>query len=142
MLTLETMRAMWPHGNNRVPGLVEGLAAAAPAVFAKYGLNSDLVIAHAMAQFSHECGAGHDMVENINYSAARACQVWPSRFASDADVFATIGSSPGDPAFRIKLMDNVYGGRMGNRPGSHDGSAFIGRGLSQVTGREGYEKLS
>jgi len=95
-----------------------------------------------MAQFSHECGAGHDMVENINYSAARACQVWPSRFASDADVFATIGSSPGDPAFRIKLMDNVYGGRMGNRPGSHDGSAFIGRGLSQVTGREGYEMLS
>jgi putative chitinase len=88
MLTLEIMHAMWPNGNNSVPGLVEGIVAAAPAVFAKYGLNSDLVIAHAMAQFSHESGAGNEMVENINYTAKRACQVWPSRFRSEADCFA------------------------------------------------------
>src|SRR5262249_22947237 len=47
----------------------------------------------------------------------------------------------GDPDFRIKLIDNVYGGRNGNRPGTHDGSTFIGRGLSQVTGRGNYEAL-
>jgi putative chitinase len=118
------------------------IVAAAPAVFPKYGLNSDLVIAHAMAQFSHECGAGTEMAENINYTAKRACQVWPSRFRSEADCFATVGSSAGDPDFRIKLIDNVYGGRNGNRPGTHDGSAYIGRGLSQVTGRGNYEALS
>jgi putative chitinase len=52
-----------------------------------------------------------------------------------------LGSFAGDPDFRIKLIDNVYGGRNGNRPGTHDGSAYIGRGLSQVTGRGNYEAL-
>jgi putative chitinase len=141
MLTLEVMHAMWPSGDNRVQGLVEGIVAAAARVFAKYGLNTDLVIAHAMAQFSHECGAGNEMVENIKYTAARACQVWPSRFSSVADCYAKVGSSPGDPDFSIKLIDNVYGGRNGNRPGTHDGSMFIGRGLSQVTGRGNYAAL-
>lgn len=141
MLTLEIMHAMWSHGNNTIPGLVEGIVAAAPAVFAKYGLNNDLVVAHAMAQFSHECGAGNEMVENINYTAKRACQVWPSRFSSEADCYAKTGSSANDQDFRFRLIDCVYGGRNGNRPGTHDGSAFIGRGLSQVTGRGNYEAL-
>jgi putative chitinase len=141
MLTLSVMQTMWPHGNSKVPGLVEAIANAAPAVFPKYGLTNDLLIAHAMAQFSHECGAGHDMVENINYTPQRACEVWPSRFHSVADCLAKVGSFAGDPNFPVKLMDNVYGNRMGNRPGTHDGSRFIGRGLAQTTGREGYEKL-
>lgn len=141
MLTLEIMHAMWPNGNSTVPGLVEGIVAAAPAVLAKYGLNSDLVIAHAMAQFSHECGAGSEMTENINYTATRACQVWPSRFQNEADCFAKVGSFAGDPDFKIKLIDNVYGERNGNRPGTHDGSDYIGRGLSQVTGRGNYDTL-
>ena len=141
MLTLEIMRAMWPRGNAKVPGLVEAIVAAASAVFAKYGLNSELVVAHAMAQFSHECGAGADMQENINYTAKRACAVWPSRFSGEADCFTKVGSSAGDPGFPVKLIDNVYGGRNGNRPGTHDGSMFIGRGLSQVTGRGNYEEL-
>jgi putative chitinase len=141
MLTLETMNAMWPRGNARVPGLVEGIVFAAPAVFAKYGLNSDLVIAHAMAQFSHECGAGTEMEENANYTPERACQVWPSRFSSTADCLEKVGSFAGDPDFHTKLIDNVYGGRNGNRPGTNDGSVFIGRGLSQVTGRGNYTAL-
>jgi putative chitinase len=141
MLTPEIMQAMWPNGDNKIPGLLEGIGAAAPAVVAKYGLNSDLVIAHAMAQFSHECGAGTEIVENINYTAKRACQVWPSRFRSEAACFTLVGSFAGDPDFSTKLIDNVYGGRNGNRPGTHDGSAYIGRGLSQVTGRGNYDAL-
>lgn len=141
MLTLAMMQTMWPHGNDKVPGLVEAIVAAAPSVFPKYGLANDLLIAHAMAQFSHECGAGHDMVENINYTPQRACEVWPSRYHSVADCLAKVGSFPGDTNFPLKLMDDAYGGRMGNRPGTHDGSRFIGRGLAQTTGREGYEKL-
>ena len=132
---------MWPHGDNKVPGLVEAIAAAAPSVFPKYSLSSDLLIAHAMAQFSHECGAGNAMVENINYTPKRACEIWPSRFSSENDCLEKVGSFAGDPEFPVKLIDNVYGNRMGNRPGTHDGSRFIGRGLAQTTGREGYESL-
>jgi putative chitinase len=141
LLTLEIMNALWPHGDAKVPGLVEGIVSAAPAVFAKYSVNDDLVIAHAMAQFSHECGAGTEMVENINYTPERACQVWPGRFSSASDCLAKVGSFPGDPDFHTKLIDNVYGGCNGNRAGTNDGSTFIGRGLSQVTGRGNYEAL-
>jgi putative chitinase len=141
MLTEAILRKMWPQGDKKVPGLVHGIAASAPAVFAKYGIKDDAVIAQMMAQFSHECGAGLEMTENINYTAERAAEVWPSRFKNAADCYAKVGSYPGDPDFHGKLIDSVYGTRMGNRPGTHDGRNYIGRGLSQVTGREGYQKL-
>lgn len=141
MILLSTIRKLWPNGNSKVPGLMEGIVSQSYTVFDKYGLTNNLLVAHAMAQFSHECGAGTEMVENINYSAVRACQVWPTRFSSEADVYAKTGSYAGDPQFHIKLIDLVYGNRMGNRPGTHDGSMYIGRGLSQCTGREGYQKL-
>jgi putative chitinase len=141
VFTLEILQQLWPHGNARVPGLVEGIATAAPTIFPKYGLTNDLLVAHAMAQFSHECGGGMEMTENIRYSAARACQVWPSRFKTAAECYAKVGSFAGDPDFPVKLIDSVYGSRLGNRPGTHDGSNFIGRGLSQCTGRENYQRL-
>jgi Putative peptidoglycan binding domain len=58
-----------------------------------------------------------------------------------ADCYAKVGSFAGDPDFQIKLIDPVYRARNGNQPGSHDGSTFIGRGLSQVTGRGNYAAL-
>src|SRR6266404_5018417 len=81
----------------------------------------------------HHAGSGAEMTENINYTPERACRVWPTRFSNAADCLQKVGSFTGDPDFKIKLIDNVYGGRNGNRPGTHDGSTFIGRGLSQVT---------
>ena len=133
MLTIDLMREMWPHSDAKIPGLAAGIAAAAPTVFAKYGLTTDLLVAHAMAQFSHECGAGSEVVENLNYSAQGLINTWPSRFnAVKAAAFAHN---------REKIADEVYNGRMGNRIGTDDGWNFRGRGGSQVTGREGYEKL-
>jgi predicted chitinase len=73
------------------------------------------------------------MVESIKYTATRACVVWPSRFNSEASCYATVGSFAGDPNFPVKLIDNVYGTRMGNRPGTHDGSRYIGRGFGPMT---------
>jgi putative chitinase len=137
----EVLTSLWPHGNTRVPGLVEGIAATAGDVLAKYKITDKNVLAHIMAQFSHECGAGRFMVESIAYTAQRATEVWPNRYASAADCYAKVDSWPGDPAFRIKLMDHTYGGRMGNRPyPAHDGSTYIGRGLAQCTGLHGYER--
>jgi putative chitinase len=133
MLTIDIMREMWPHGDTKIPGLVAGIAAAAPSVFPKYGLTSDLLIAHAMAQFSHECGAGNEVVENLNYSAQGLINTWPSRFdAAKAAQFAHD---------QQRIANEVYNGRMGNRAGSEDGWNYRGRGGSQVTGRDGYAEL-
>jgi putative chitinase len=133
MLTIDIMREMWPHGDTKILGLVDGIAAAASSVFPKYGLTSDLLIAHAMAQFSHECGAGTEVVENLNYSAEGLMKTWPSRF--DAAKAARFAHD------QERIANEVYNGRMGNRPGADDGWKYRGRGGSQVTGRNGYAEL-
>jgi putative chitinase len=133
-LTLDIMQKRWPHGNQHIPGLREGIVNASDAVFKKYGLNSELIIAHAMAQFSEECGEGLEMIENMNYSEQRLRQVFPTHFTpSMAHRWAH------NPRM---IADIAYGGRMGNAPPpSDDGYNYRGAGLSQVTGREGYAKL-
>src|SRR4051812_14050602 len=88
-----------------------------------------------MAQISHECGAGHDVVENLNYTARRMMQVWPSRFPT----MATAQPYAGNPR---ALANKVYNGRMGNVSGSDDGWKFRGRGAVQTTGRDGYARLA
>jgi putative chitinase len=135
MLTLAIMQRMWPHGDEKAEGLIEGIVATAPAVFAKYGINSNLLIAHVMAQISLECGAGHELIESLNYSAARMVQVWPSRFP-------TIASAQPYAHNERALAAKVYNGRMGNRVGSDDGYNYRGRGASQTTGSEGYARLT
>src|SRR6266516_4516276 len=115
---------LWPNGDQKIPGLRAGIIATAPAVFQKYGIDTPLLIAHVMAQISHECGAGHDVVENLNYTASRMTQVWPSRFP-------TVSSAVPYANNPKALANKVYNGRMGNRAGSDDGWNFRGRGGSQ-----------
>lgn len=134
-LTLQQLQKHWPHGDKSVPGLMEGIVKSAPAVFEKYNITAQLVVAIMFGQFSEETGGGIDMVEDIRYTPARACQLWPSRYISVTQLYQRIGSFVGDPQFDIKLMNDCYGNRMGNRPHTSDGSTYIGRGLSQCTGR-------
>lgn len=125
---------LWPNGDQKIPGLRAGIIASAPVVFARYGITTPLLAAHVMAQISHECGAGHDVVENLNYTAGRMMQVWPSRFPT----MASAQPYAGNPR---ALANKVYNGRMGNAAGSDDGWNFRGRGASQTTGRDGYERV-
>lgn len=131
---INSLYNLWPNGDQKIPGLRDGIAASATSVFAKYGIDSPLLIAHVMAQISHECGAGHDVVENLSYSAKRMHEVWPTRFASVADALPYAN----DPR---ALGNKVYNGRMGNKIGSNDGYTYRGRGGSQTTGRDGYERV-
>jgi len=134
-LSLQIMQRLWPHADQHVSGLIEGIVKTAPSVFLKYGLISNLTIAHAMAQFSEECGCGLEMIENMDYSASRLRQVFPTHFSS-----AMAERCAHNPR---QIADIAYGGRMGNQPPpSDDGWNFRGRGFSQVTGREGYGKLA
>jgi putative chitinase len=139
MLTSEMMRRRWPHGDQHVPGLIDGIVASAPAAFEKYQIikcaNPALVIAHMMAQFSEECGCGLEMIENMNYSAQRLLEVFPRHFT---------------PSMALRwahhpqvIGEIAYGGRMGNAPPpSTEGYDRRGAGLSQVTARDGQSKLN
>lgn len=133
-LTLDIMKRRWPYGNQHIPGLMEGIVNSSTRVFDKYGVDSNLAVAHAMAQFSEECGEGLEMIESLNYTAQRLLQIFPSHFNSSMALRY---------AHNQQMIGEIaYGGRMGNAPPpSTDGYDFRGAGLSQVTGRDGFAKL-
>lgn len=93
--------------------------------------------AYMLATVRHEVGADMvPIVENMNYSAKRITQVWPSRFKNVAEA-APYAHNP------EKLANNVYGNRLGNGPASSgDGFRYRGRGIgAQFTGKENYIKF-
>lgn len=99
----------------------------------KAGKTDPRWLAYILATAHHETGARFAPVEeNLNYSAKRLTQVWPTRFPTIAAA-TPYANNP------EKLANKVYGGRLGNtEPG--DGWRFIGRGFVQVTGRDNYSK--
>lgn len=106
---------------------------ASSAALVKHGIDTPIKLAHFLAQVSHECGAGTVMVENLNYREEALLSQWPTHF-TPAQARAM--------AHKPQLIANqAYNGRMGNRVGSDDGWNYRGRGGSQTTGREEYEKL-
>src|SRR5260370_12251171 len=133
-LTLEMMQRRWPQGNRKSPGLRGGIVGTAPAVFAEYGLNSPLVIAHAMAQFREECGQGLEMIESLNYTAAGLLKTFPTHFTPTmAQRWAHN---------QMMIGEIAYGGRIGNAPPpSTDGFLVRGAGVFPVTDRGGFAQI-
>jgi putative chitinase len=86
-----------------------------------------------LAQLGHESNGLTHKEENLNYSAQRMTEIWPSRFP-------TLESAKPYAFNPEKLANKVYGGRMGNtEPG--DGYRYRGRGYIQLTGRETYREI-
>ncbi len=99
-----------------------------------YGiLDTKLRADHFFAQLLHETGGLKLLVENLNYSALRLTEVWPSRFPTLGDALPFAHNSRA-------LANKTYGGRMGNID-ENDGWRYIGRGLLQLTGRENYARI-
>jgi putative chitinase len=124
---------LWPHGDKTVAGLREGIIKSAPAVFVKYGF-SPLIICHFMGQCTEETGGGVEMQENMNYSAPRLLEVFPTHFTHEKAI--TLAHHP------ELIADQAYNGRMGNRIGTNDGYDCRGQGLTQPTGRSAYLALA
>lgn len=92
-------------------------------------MNTPRRVCAAIGQFAEESGGFSVMQENLNYSAERMMQVWPSRFP-------TLESAQPYAHNPEKLANLVYSGRLGNgTPESGDGWRFRGEGLIELTGR-------
>lgn len=133
-----TLRKIFPKAPQQyIDGLVRGWPAMDRA-----GITATRTrLAYCLANVEHECGGFtiKNLTENINYTHARAAQIWPSRFhGGEADVIRKYGVGAG---WQMRMFNDVYGNRMGNRPGTVDGSRFIGRGACQHTGRDGYAEM-
>ena len=100
------------------------------ATFQKYNIATPKREAAFIGQCSVESANFTRLQENLNYSAQRLMQVWPSRFPN-ISMAQPYANNP------EKLANFVYAGRMGNLQDG-DGWKFHGRGLIQLTGRENY----
>src|SRR2546423_14224344 len=52
------------------------------AAMERFEINTPYRAAAFLAQVAHESGELRRLVENLNYTAARLCAVWPNRFAN------------------------------------------------------------
>lgn len=134
VLTTRALREIFP----RAPQPILDAFLAKQGVLTKSGINQSVArLGYFFANIEHECGGFTipNLTENINYTAERMHAVWPNRFASADAVRAKYGTAVG---WQKKAFDDIYGNRMGNRPGTSDGSTYIGRAGPQWTGRDGY----
>jgi putative chitinase len=117
-----------------LPGLadVDGWTAALNVAMDRFQINTPQRGAAFLAQVAHESAEFKRLVENLNYSAARLCAVWPGRFPSP-DIAKPYANNP------EALANYVYAKRLGNGDvATGDGWLFRGRGLIQLTGRGNY----
>src|ERR1041385_5851403 len=106
-----------------------------PETAAKFGITTNLRLAHFLAQCALESMNFTAVVENLNYSAPRLVQVFPKYFRNvDPNAYAR------NPQ---KIGSRVYANRMGNGDeASGDGYKYRGRGYIQLTGRNNYQAFS
>ena len=103
-----------------------------PSVMDKFGIKTELRLAHFLAQCAHESGNFTVLKENLNYSAEGLTKVFPK-------YFPTIESTNGYAKNPEKIANKVYANRMGNKnEASGDGYKYSGRGAIQLTGKQNY----
>jgi len=131
LITSEQLRQIEPR---LTPTRAKEMADLLNEICPKYGINTIDIFEEFLANVMQESGYFSHKVENMNYSAERIVQVWPSRFKtiSEAKPYAR------NPQL---LANKVYGGRMGNNT-QNDGWIFRGGGFIGLTGREVYTLYS
>jgi len=106
-----------------------------PDIEAKFGLNSNIRLAHFLSQCAHESGNFKVFTENLNYSAKGLRSIFGKYFKDDASA-AAYERKP------EKIANRVYSSRMGNGDeASGDGWKFRGRGYIQLTGKDNYSQF-
>jgi putative chitinase len=102
----------------------------------KAGVATPRGLAAFLGQCAVESGGFRCLEEDLSYSAARLCQVWPSRFPN-AEAAEACALQP------EALANRVYANRMGNGDeASGDGWRYRGRGLIQISGRTAYSHFA
>jgi putative chitinase len=105
-----------------------------PDCAAKFDINTDLRLAHFLAQCSHESAGFTRTVENLNYSVDGLKNTFNKYFPDNLAVSYAKDQE--------KIASRVYASRMGNGDeASKEGYKYRGRGFIQLTGKDNYSQL-
>lgn len=115
--------------------LPESVISQIPETAAKFGITSNLRLAHFLAQCGHESGGFKAVSENLNYSADGLKKIFGKYFPGNLN--ESYARQP------EKIAARVYASRMGNgAEESGDGWKFRGRGYIQLTGKSNYTNFA
>lgn len=105
------------------------------AAMETFEINTLLRTAAFVAQTAHESAQYNRLLESLYYSKATGLMAtWPKRFPTEASALPCVRNEE-------KLGNFVYANRMGNGDSaSGDGFRYRGRGVIQLTGRDGYKR--
>lgn len=81
----------------------------------------------------------------MNYSAKRMAEVWPGRYAVDPKAKVKVPNAKAVALAKAgarAIANDVYGGRMGNRPGTNDGWNYRGQAYKMITGLNNVRQYS
>ncbi len=114
--------------------LPESVISQIPDTAKRFGITTNLRLAHFLAQCSHESGKFKVVYENLNYSVDGLTKIFPKYFN-----YTTAKNYARNPE---KIGSRVYASRMGNgNEISREGFKFRGRGYIQLTGKENYSRF-
>lgn len=112
--------------------------------FITFNINTELRVAHFLAQALHESKNFASLTENLNYTPQAILDTFNKkiqRFTKE-EAFK-YGRTKEHPADKMMIANIAYENRMGNGPRSTgDGYKYRGRGIFQITGEELYDDLS
>jgi putative chitinase len=99
-----------------------------------FEINTELRLAHFLAQCAHESGSFRLVKENLNYSADGLHKIFGKYFPGNlANSYARIPE---------KIGSRVYANRLGNGDeASEEGYEYRGRGYIQITGKNNYKNF-
>ncbi|XKF16787.1 hypothetical protein LL947_06615 [Halomonas sp. BLK-85] len=133
--------AVWPNSTASADDM-DAIASELSANLMLGDLNTELRLAHFMAQVRHETGYRLSLVESLNYSV-EALKTGDFKFYRDNPALAEQhgrNDETDQPADREAIANHAYArASLGNGgPETGDGWRFRGRGLIQLTGRSNY----
>lgn len=124
----------------------DSVIAQIPDTATKFGITTNLRLAHFLAQCGHESGGFKTVSENLNYRLDPLVSVFKHDFDTNRDKVISVNEKAkaasliGHPD---KIANFVYANQNGNgNEASGDGWKFRGRGYIQLTGRENYKNFT
>ena len=147
MKTREMLQILFNASDSKV---LDEVANAINSLGSHFGINTNLRLAHFLAQVREEIGPKFEpRIESLNYSESSVLKTFKQITPAQAEQYARDEDTP--VADQVAIANIVYANRMGNGNADSnvngkldkqdDGYMYRGRGTLQITGKYNYQEV-